>query len=563
VPQSILSANRVLEMIHRPLSRAELEEVLFHSKAELADWTEDALTLEVTPDRLDLLSEGGLGLFLQGSLEIQKGPAPFAEAPPSLAHSSAIVQAEVGPVRPYLAGALLTAPAGVALDAGLFAEAIRFQELLHATLGFDRRAASIGLYATERLRLPIRYSLEPIDGVRFQPLDGPSEVDGARFFAEHPMAAKYGRLGRSNGECLTLRDADDQILSLPPILNSRAAGEVRIGDRAVLLESTGTRSTRVEEAVGLMLLPFVARGWAVSPLRVEYPDHAESGLDWIAPRRLPFTASTLQDLTGLSLSDAEVEDDLARARLAGTKAADGWWVETPPWRPDLQTSVDLTEEVVVVRGIAPEEAVLPPSGTRGRHLPESRFRRQVRRLLLGLGFVELRNTVLVPTRLTELLGRGQAIHVVNPVSDLFARVRDAVQISLVGSLERNVRYAYPQSYSDVGPVVVPDSHDPSGGSTRWHAGAVLAGERAGFADAAAWVDYLLGAYGALGVREPAELPGTIPGRAARLRIAGEAVAEVGELSPRVLSELKIPMPVVWGEVDLTALWPLVRRTETA
>ena len=174
----------------------------------------------------------------------------------------------------------------------------------------------------------------------------------------------------------------------------------------------------------------------------------------------------------------------------------------------------------------------------------------------------MRSTVLVPNRLTTLLGRSSAIALVNPVSDLFGRARDSLQVSLLGSLERNVRYPYPQSYSDVGPVVVLDAKESSGAATRWHAGAVFAGERAGFSDAAAWVDYLVGAYGALGVREPAELPGTIPGRAARLRIAGEVVAEMGEIAPAVLSELKIPVAVTWGEVDLTALWPLVRRGET-
>jgi phenylalanyl-tRNA synthetase beta chain len=563
MPQSVLSANRVLELVGQPIDHAEMEERLFRSKAELTDWTEDALTIEVTPDRLDLLSEGGLALFLQGSLGLKKGPVPFAEPPATLDRGTALVDASVAGIRPYLAGALLVPPPGVALDAGLFAEAIRFQEILHATIGLDRRTASLGLYSWERVKSPLRYTLEPVDGVRFHPLDGPTEIEGSRFFAEHPMAQKYGRLGRSNGECLTLRDADDQLLSLPPILNGRTAGEVRIGDRTLLLESTGTRAVRVEESVGLMLLPFVARGWAVEPLRVEYTDHTESGVGWISPRRLPFTASTLQDVTGLSLPDAQVEEFLAQGRLGGSKAPDGWWVEIPPWRPDLQTSVDITEDILMVRGLAPEEAILPPSATRGRRRAESRFRRSVRRLLLGLGFVELRTTVLAPDGLTSLLGHASAIKIVNPVSDQFSRVRDALQISLLGSLERNLRYSYPQQYSDVGPVVVLDAREPSGGSTRWHAAAVLAGERAGFADAAAWVDYLLGAFGALGVREPAELPGTIPGRAARLRIAGEVVAEMGEIAPSVLAELKLPVPVAWGEVDLTALWPLVRRTETA
>ncbi len=446
MPQSVLSANRVLELLTQPVEREELEEQLFRSKAELTDWTEDALTIEVTPDRLDMLSEGGLALFLQGALGLKKGPAPLVEPPATLDRPAALVEASVSTLRPYLAGALLTAPAGVALDAGLFAEAIRFQEVLHATIGLDRRAASLGLYSWERLKPPIRYALEPLDGVRFHPLDGLAEVEGPKFFAEHPMAQRYGRLGRSNGECLTLRDADDQLLSLPPILNGRTAGEVRIGDRALLLESTGTRAVRVEESVGLMLLPFAARGWAVQSLRVEYPDHAESGMGWIAPRRLPFSASTLQDLTGLSLPDEQVEDYLAQGRLGGTKAPDGWWVEIPPWRPDLQTSVDLTEEILVARGIAPEDALLPASATRGRRLAEARFRRTVRRVLLGLGYVELRNTVLVPNGLVTLLGRASAIAVVNPVSDLYSRVRDSLQISLMASLERNLRYSYPQQY---------------------------------------------------------------------------------------------------------------------
>ena len=95
------------------------------------------------------------------------------------------------------------------------------------------------------------------------------------------------------------------------------------------------------------------------------------------------------------------------------------------------------------------------------------------------------------------------------------------------------------------------------------AGILLAGERFGFADGAALLDYLTGAMGAVGVREPLEIPGTIRGRAARLRLAGESIGEVGELHPSVLTELRVPVPAVWAELDLSALWPLVRRAEAA
>src|ERR1700752_4958072 len=122
MPQSVLSANRVLALLAQPVGRPELEERLFRSKAGLKDWTEDALTIEGTPDRLDLLSEGGLGLFLPGALGLNTGPAPLPEPPPTTDRMAALVEAAASTVRPYLVGAVVNAPSGVALDAGLFAE---------------------------------------------------------------------------------------------------------------------------------------------------------------------------------------------------------------------------------------------------------------------------------------------------------------------------------------------------------------------------------------------------------------------------------------------------------
>ncbi|HEV2230759.1 MAG TPA: hypothetical protein VGS18_01040, partial [Thermoplasmata archaeon] len=73
MPQSTLSARRVFEPLGRPLPPEELERLLFSSKAEVADWTGDDLRIEVTADRLDLLSEGGLGLHLAGALGVAVG----------------------------------------------------------------------------------------------------------------------------------------------------------------------------------------------------------------------------------------------------------------------------------------------------------------------------------------------------------------------------------------------------------------------------------------------------------------------------------------------------------
>jgi phenylalanyl-tRNA synthetase beta chain len=556
VPRAILSAARLLEGLDPVPPRAELEETLFLSKVELESWEGDALTISVTPDRLDLLSETGLRAYLDGALGRSGGlpvihdytlaPGEFLEA-----------TAKVAPLRSEIAGLVVHAPVGSALDAGLLEEAVRFQELLHATVGYDRRLASLGIYPASAIKFPLKYDREPVEGLEFVPLEAEEPVPAGRFFAEHPLAARYGAFGLEGGECLTLRDSHGTVLSLPPVLNSGVAGRVRPGDRRLLLESTGTRRARVEEALALLAMPFLLRGWSAAPLRVKAADRVHHGESLLAPRQLSLPDELLGVLSGYDLPPEEVEPLLGRARYAVRRSSDGFLVAAPPWRADLLGPVDVAEDVLLLRGVRTDEGRIPPSSTVGRRRPESRFRARVGTYLLGLGFTALHTPLLTSEAMIERLGRSDALALVHPVSAELSRARDSLQPSLVSALAHNLRHGYPQRLSEVGPVLVRDAAAESGARTREHAGFLVAGEAAGFADGAAVLDYLLRRLSVIGVREPAEIPGTLPGRAARILLAGEAIAEFGELHPAVLAATGVVVPAVWGELDLDAIYPLL------
>lgn len=556
MPQATLSAARLLEGLEPTPAPEEVRTQLELSKVEVERWNGDALTLSCTPDRLDLLCETGLRAYLDGATGRALGmpvlhdhslpPGEFLEA-----------SARVAPLRAEVAALLLHAPPGVALDEGLLAEAVRLQELLHATLGGSRRLASLGMYPGGALRFPLRYDREPMAGLEFTPLGASAPVAVDRFYAEHPMAQQYGALGREGNECLTLRDGSGAVLSLPPVLNSSAVGEIRAGDRRLLLESTGTARPRVEESLALLAMPFLLRGWSAGPVRVKAADGVRAGETLLAPRHLELPAALIERVSGLRLDPLEVEQLLGRARLAHRRAGEDFLVAASPWRNDLMAPVDLVEELLLFRGYRDEEARSPPSGTVGRRQPRMRWRQRAAERLLGLGFVPVVNTVLGPEELVQALGRGTAIELSNPVSREFARARDSLELSLLGSLQRNRRHGYPQRISELGAILRREPEAESGARTELHLGFVIAGDGAGLSDAAATVDYLLRRDGVSGVREPAQLPGTVPGRAARLRLAGVALAEMGEIHPEVLEALGIPVPVAWGELDLDALYPLL------
>lgn len=562
MPQSVLSLSRVQARLSQPLSTQRLEELLFASKAEFEGVEGDNLTLTATPDRLDLLSEGGLALYLQGVLGEATGLPAFRPYEPAVRPLEIRVDPSVAPLRPVIAGLVVHPPAG-GTDSGSLAEAIRFQEVVHATVGRDRRRASLGIYAMNRFTPPLTYSMEPLSSIRFEPLGGGATQSGAEFYDTHPMAARYGALGRAGERALTLRDARAEILSLPPVLNGNGAGAARAGDGPLLLESTGTAERPVAEALGLLSVVFAAQGYSVSPVEVVRGGERTEGRAIYEPRHLRLSGETLPQLIGAPVSTTEVEHHAARARLSIRPAPDGWEVRAPPWRPDLLGGIDVAEDILLARGLARVAPVIPPSATRGRRLPMTVFRRRFASVLLGAGFTPLFTPVLVSEGAVERLDRAEeAVKVSNAPSAEFARLRSSLSISLLESLRRNTRHGYPQSFSEVGPVVQRHASEETGARTSYHAAFVLAREGCGFADAAALVDYLLRTVDVLGVRESASLPGTIAGRAARLKIAGETVAEMGEVHPRVLEAVKVPVAVAWGEVDLTALWPLLGAPTT-
>jgi phenylalanyl-tRNA synthetase beta chain len=562
LPTSVLDRDRLLTIAGRALGDAALDDLLFASKAEVEGHDGSALTISVTPDRLDLLSEGGLGLYLQGVLDVAHGiPAYRAPTAEDLV-SGFEVDASVDTVRPAIEGAVVRAPAGRSLDAGLLAEAVRFQEILHATIGRDRRAASLGIYPIDRFEFPVRYSLEPMASVRFVPLDASEEVGGVEFYRDHPMAATYGAFGRRGDACLTLRDAQGTILSLPPVLNGRSAGEARVGDRELLIEATGTRERSVVEAVGLLVVVFVAQGWSVAPVPVARSGaNSSDGSPVVRNRSLDLPSSILRSLGGEGVSAAVVEQRLGRARLGGRPHSGGWKVDAPPWRPDLATPVDVAEDVLLADGVRVEEGILPPSHTRGRLRRETVFRRRFSSALLGLGLAAPHTPLLVSEATVARVVGSTPLHLRNPVSAEFAFLRDRLLLSHLEVLSHNTRHGYPQRFGEVAPVIVAAPGSETGAETRYHAGMMIAAEDAGFAEAAAIVEYLLRTVDVVGVREPVPIPGTIPGRAARARVAGETVAELGEVAPELLVELGVPVPVAWAEVDLSALWPLVARHE--
>src|SRR5207245_5494019 len=87
----------------------------------------------------------------------------------------------------------------------------------------------------------------------------------------HPKGQEYGTILSGHDQLPLLRDAKGDVLSFPPIINSRDIGEVRGGDADLFIEVTGTDLSTVMLAVNIMAANLQDRGASVEPMDVVYP----------------------------------------------------------------------------------------------------------------------------------------------------------------------------------------------------------------------------------------------------------------------------------------------------
>ena len=568
MPQSTLSSKLLFDLMKKEIPAEEMEKLFFHTKAELKEMKDGSLTIEITADRLDMLSESGLSWALEGILGLSEG-IPYAVREEPLPSMAVRVDHSVAPLRENIEMAVAQAPSGDYVNQEMLEELVRFQELLHATIGRDRRHASIGIYPLKELKPPFTYAMEPLKSITFSPLptdwDGPKEMDGPEFFERHPMAQKYASLGRVGDSALTLRDSKGAILSLPPVLNSARHGELKPGDTEVLIESTGTLGISTKQLLGYMLLPFVARGWSISPVPVRRKNRLDPAVESISLRKVLLANKLVSELLGISLTSEEVRKAILASRLGAEESGQGWEVIVPPWRPDILGAVDLVEEVAIARGLESFTPEFSTPSTPGRALASTRFFTRFLEVMVGMGYQEMHTPILISQALAEGLcsksdgkgiGASKAIPLTNPVSQEFGYTRPALLPGLVGALCHNTGEKYPQRLFELGEVVAGDPSDEVGARTETHIALVDAGDGSGFARASAIAERLARVVGIVPTREPGEAVGAIPGRVASLKFAGEEFAILGEVHPSVLAEMKIQEPVSWVEVDLTLLWKL-------
>ena len=584
------------------MSYEALEELLTVAKAELDEPVneEGIVKFELNDtNRPDLWSAAGLARQLNVFRGMEPPHYSFFSTPEEQQASGErriVVDESVSQIRPYVAA---FAVSGEPIGEAMLNDVIQTQEKLCWNYGRKRSSIAMGVYRSDLMEYPVHYRAVAPESRSFLPLGLEQELSLDRILTEHPKGQEFGHIVSGFDRYPLLEDANGDVLSFPPVINSGRIGAVEESDSELFIELTGTDMPSLLLACSIVACDLADAGFTVHPVAVEYPFDTPFGRTVVTPMyfQKPQQASVsyMGKLLGAEVSAEEAVEALRRmgiraeqsdggAQQAGgngvrsSNGSDGAAADTtvaaypPAYRNDFLHAVDLVEDVMIGHGMETFSPEAPSDFTVGRLTPEEQLGRSVRDIMVGLGYQEMLFTYLGSRR--EFVDRmypeserqralEQVVHIANPMSENYEYVRNSVIPHLLESESVSANAVYPHRIFEVGKTVVVDHSENYGSRTRNTLGLLIGSGDADFnqlnAHIAALLYYLVAPYELV---EHADAR-FIDGRCAAVRINGQQIGIFGEVHPQVLENWGVEVPCAAAEFDLDRLLQARQGTASA
>lgn len=546
----------------RSVSLEKLEEWLMLVKGELKDHTVETGELRIElqdSNRPDLWCCEGIARQIRIKQQGKLRPYPFFTRKPK-AIKRLIVAPGLEQVRPYVAACI--AKGYRVTDEGL-AQLIQTQEKLADIFGHKRKTVSIGLYQRQKIQFPVTYELVKPDKARFTPLGMETDMTLSEILMVHPKGLEHGHILAGHDRLPILRDATNQPLSFPPIINSREIGEVRVGDDDLFIEVTGTDLAMVVLTLNIFAANLADRGATIEPIEVQYPYRTALGRRVVTPQDLgkarTIPIKTVEQALGQKLSVKMVKQALEVFGYNVSAGNGTVKAKLPPYRHDLMHAMDVVEDVAMSRGYGEFSPVMPAQFTVGGLSRIEQTSDRARELMVGLGFQEIISNILgSPEHYRDAMRLGETewgkmVEVDNVMSLSFSCLRQWMLPSLLRVEAASSRAFYPHRLFEAGDVAIPDRTHELGSRTETVLGAVMAHATAHFSEIHSCLDVLFYHLGKEYSLEPVQHPSFLEGRAGRILVAGKSLGVIGEVHPEVLEQCQIAVPVVAFDVNLSHL----------
>jgi phenylalanyl-tRNA synthetase beta chain len=563
MPKIEVNEKDFFSLIGEKLKKDDLVQVLTSAKAELDDWDESEGVLKIElndTNRPDLWSTAGLARQIKiasgGGLPVYdffSTKGNFKETGDRIIN----VDPHLKDIRPYIAA---FAVKGKPIEESFLIDIIQTQEKICGNFGQKRKSIAMGVYRADMVHYPVSYHAADPEKTAFVPLGFQREMNLRQILTDHPKGVEFGWIVQQFKKFPFLKDAKDDVLSFPPVINSATLGALEPGDSYLFIEMTGTSLDTLLLASSIVACDFADFGYEILPVTISYPYDTPYGREFPTPyyfqQTITLDVSYGEKLLGEKLTPEEASDYITKAGNKVTVENDHVVLSPPSYRNDFLHPVDIIEEIMIGKGMDSFVPEMPGDYTIGRLSPAEIFARDVRDIMVGLGFTEMIYNYLGSQKdFIEKMNLPDEgfIHIQNPMTENYAMVRKSILPNLLASESVSANAVYPHKIFETGKVIFKDPDANYGSRTKNYCGFLVAEKEAGFNDINSYVSafffYLSRNYTLKDIEDPR----FIPGRTARIYYDDQPVGIMGEFHPVVLENWGIQMPCVGAEIDLDIL----------
>jgi len=505
----------------------------------LEKFNNSEMEIEVYPNRPDLLSYQGFKRSFSAFLGKKTGLREYKLNKPEK-DFTVTIDPSVKEVRPNTVCAIVK---GLKFDDEKIKEIIDIQEKLHLTVGRKRRKIAIGIYPLEKIKMPITFkALEP-DKIKFIPLESDREMSGLQILQKHPKGKEYAHLLTGKSKFPIFIDANENILSMPPIINSQSTGKITNETKDIFIECSGFDLISLNKCLNIITSLLAEMGGNIYQIEL-----CEKNLRKLSPNftpdRIKINLDNTNSLLGLDLKEKEIKKLLEEMGHNYNKE----FVEVAPWRTDILHEVDLIEDIAIAYGYENFIPEIPSVTTTGKEDKKEIIKKKIVDILCGLNCLEISNYHLTSKE-------DQFKKMITPEEDFielkesktdYNILRKDLTHYLLKILSENVDAEYPQRIFEIGKIFNNKETESLG----------LAISPSNFTEARQIIEYLSRMINVkIEIVEPEKCPNYfIDGRTIELRLENETIGYLGEIHPKILRNWRIKMPVSIFEINLEEIF---------
>tara|TARA_Y100000310_G_C20699207_1_gene828105 strand:+ start:4926 stop:6572 length:1647 start_codon:yes stop_codon:yes gene_type:complete len=547
MPTVTLNKTVLEKLIGKKLPLEKLKDRISYLGTDLESVEGDEITVEIFPNRPDLVSEQGLARALATFIGAKKGLKKYDIKP---SNEKITVEKPVKTVRPYTVAAIIK---NLKLDNEKIREIIQIQEKMHISYGRNRKKVAIGIYPMEEITMPITYTAKKPEEIIFQPLDADKEMNAKELLETHPTGKEYSHLLKDAKLYPVFIDAKGDVLSVPPIINSEKTGRVSTNTTEVFIEFSGHNLLALQKGLNMFVTCLADMGGTIYSMEIS--DTNKLTTPDLSPEEMSINLEYVNKRLGLNLKESEIKTLLEKMGYDYNNKK----VSIPAYRADIIHPVDLIEDIAIAYGYENFQEEIPKVATIGSEDQFELFQNKLATLLIGLGITEVKTYHLANTssQKNKMNCDIPLIEIKNPSSQEYNMLRAWIIPSVMEVLADNKHNEYPQHIFDTGSIFKKNSKSETGILEHKRLAITLAEDTADFTQIKKVLDYLMTNIDVQYEIIETTHPTFIEGRVGRVKVKNIEIGYIGEISPKVLNNFTLEYPVCALELNLSELYKLI------